>query len=180
MTTEEIADLFQAKPIGRGRYQALCPSHRDQKPSLAISSGLHGKILLKCWAGCSVVAILGAAGLSISELFPSSKPLTRAQREEFLRKKAARQTWNEARVEYSREVFDRERMSEICVQYLGSQLALIPDGSADEKRLIQEFHAALDEFRRAERESERAISLNRSLWPVTAIANHGGRELVAA
>ena len=180
MTTDEIVELFQAKPIGRGRYQALCPAHRDQKPSLAISDGLDGRILLKCWAGCSVVAILGAAGLSVSQLFPSSKPLTGASREELLRKKASREAWNEARTEYSREVFDRERMSEIRARNLGRELALTADGSPEEKRLIQEFHVALDEFRMAESESERVISLNRKPLPFEMALNDGGHQLVAA
>ena len=180
MTTPEIAQLFQAKPIGRGHYQALCPAHRDQKPSLAISEGLDGRVLLKCWAGCSVVAILGAAGLRVSQLFPSSKPLTKARREEFLRKKGSREAWNEARTEYSREVFDRERMSEIRARNLGGELAFTADGSPEEERLIREFHVALDEFRMTESESERVISLSRKPLPFEMAANHGGRQLVAA
>ena len=46
--------------------KARCPAHHDRKPSLSVSEGKSGKILVKCHAGCSqkdVIAELRAQGL---------------------------------------------------------------------------------------------------------------------
>ena len=45
---------------------ARCPAHEDRKPSLSISSGKDGKVLVRCHAGCDqrdVIAILRQRGL---------------------------------------------------------------------------------------------------------------------
>jgi len=47
---------------------ALCPAHSDKSPSLSIGEG-GGKILLHCFAGCSVEAICAAAGIEVRDLF---------------------------------------------------------------------------------------------------------------
>lgn len=53
-----------------GKYKALCPAHDDRNPSLAIKEGDDGKILLKCWSGCSFESIVSALGLEPQDLFP--------------------------------------------------------------------------------------------------------------
>lgn len=58
-----------------GRFIARCPAHEDRSPSLTLRSEDTGVILLHCFAGCSPDSILGAVGLSFSDLFP--EPLTR-------------------------------------------------------------------------------------------------------
>lgn len=58
-----------AKRTGTG-YTACCPSHDDTNPSLSISEGDDGKILLKCFAGCSLADICRSLGISQSDLFP--------------------------------------------------------------------------------------------------------------
>jgi len=52
-----------------GKYMARCPCHNDSTQSLSVSVGRENKILLKCFAGCSVEGIVGAMGLSLSDLF---------------------------------------------------------------------------------------------------------------
>ena len=45
---------------------ARCPAHEDRKPSLSISSGRDGKVLVYCHAGCDqrdVIAVLRERGL---------------------------------------------------------------------------------------------------------------------
>ena len=49
---------------------ALCPAHEDRNPSLTFKLATDGKILLKCWAGCTVYDICSALELDISDLFP--------------------------------------------------------------------------------------------------------------
>ena len=55
---------------GQNRYMACCPAHDDKNPSLAISQLPDGRILLKCFAGCDVMSVMQAVGLSVSDLFP--------------------------------------------------------------------------------------------------------------
>ena len=51
-------------------WTACCPAHGDKNPSLGIRLMDDGRILLHCFAGCSVEEIAGAAGLSITDLYP--------------------------------------------------------------------------------------------------------------
>jgi hypothetical protein len=53
-------------------WLAKCPAHDDKKPSLSISAGADGRVLLHCFASCVVEAIVAALGLSMSDLFPES------------------------------------------------------------------------------------------------------------
>jgi len=53
-------------------WVACCPAHHDQEPSLSIGIGEGGQALLKCFAGCSLEAIVQAIGMSIADLFPGS------------------------------------------------------------------------------------------------------------
>ena len=63
--------LEGVKPTGVNRWMAKCPAHDDRFPSLAVSTGDDGTILLKCFAGCNVGEITAAVGLRISDLFPN-------------------------------------------------------------------------------------------------------------
>lgn len=74
-TTEDnlgllLSQLTKVKQNGRGQYIACCPSHDDKHPSLAIRQTDDGKILLKCFCGCSAYEIVSAIGLSLTDLFP--------------------------------------------------------------------------------------------------------------
>lgn len=62
---------------GENSYRALCPAHYDKKPSLSISQGSDGKILLYCHAGCATTDILEAAGLKTEDLF--NEPLQKTR-----------------------------------------------------------------------------------------------------
>lgn len=55
---------------GNHTWMACCPAHDDRNPSLAIKELPDGRILLKCFAGCEVMSIMGALRLSVSDLFP--------------------------------------------------------------------------------------------------------------
>lgn len=62
---------LKAKKVGK-RWSARCPAHEDSSPSLSISEGSEGRVLLKCHAGCTVDAIRAALGASWSDLFAES------------------------------------------------------------------------------------------------------------
>jgi len=64
-----LNNLRKVKRTGSGKWVACCPAHDDRSPSLAIKDD-NGKVLLHCFAGCSVPDIMGAIGLEIAELFP--------------------------------------------------------------------------------------------------------------
>lgn len=51
-------------------YKAKCPAHDDRTASLSVTRGESGAILVRCFAGCSYQQIIGALGLSASQLFP--------------------------------------------------------------------------------------------------------------
>ncbi len=58
-----------AKTSGDG-YSTCCPSHDDSTPSLSISEGTDGKVLVNCFAGCSPENICQSLGINLSDLFP--------------------------------------------------------------------------------------------------------------
>lgn len=64
--------LEGVKPTGSNKYQAKCPHHKDNKPSLSIKD-TDDKILLYCHAGCSVDNILHSIGLTERDLFKESE-----------------------------------------------------------------------------------------------------------
>lgn len=70
MTAGELALRVQAKPAPGGRWMARCPAHGDDRESLQIATGQDGRVLLKCFAGCPLEAILEAAGMTTPDLFP--------------------------------------------------------------------------------------------------------------
>ena len=69
MTTAEIVTRLNARKNGAG-WTAKCPGHDDKTPSLSISEGREGRILLKCFAGCTTEAIIAAMGLKMADLMP--------------------------------------------------------------------------------------------------------------
>ncbi len=64
-----LARLAKVRKVARG-WQACCPAHDDHNPSLRVSVGEDGRILLYCFAGCSTEAIIQSLGLASSDLFP--------------------------------------------------------------------------------------------------------------
>lgn len=66
--------LERVKATGPGRWSACCPgplhNRGDRNPSLSVTTGDDGRVLLRCFTGCDVSAIVGAVGLELSDLFP--------------------------------------------------------------------------------------------------------------
>lgn len=65
-----LSALQKVRPTANGEWVARCPSHNDKSPSLAVKDCGDGRILLHCFAGCSVEEVTGAIGLSLSDLMP--------------------------------------------------------------------------------------------------------------
>lgn len=82
-----LARLDKVKQTRSDAWQACCPAHDDRSPSLNIRMAEDGKMLVRCWAGCSAADIMAAVGLELSDLFP------RRERDTWSRPVAASQRW---------------------------------------------------------------------------------------
>lgn len=78
---ENILSRLEKVKGRNGAYTACCPAHGDKSPSLAIRELDDGRILMKCFANCSVQEIMGAIGMEIGDLFPdTNKDLPQVKR----------------------------------------------------------------------------------------------------
>ncbi len=65
MNAEKIGKALGGRKTGGG-WMARCPAHDDRTPSLAVRQAEHGKVLVRCHAGCDqerVIAALRRQGL---------------------------------------------------------------------------------------------------------------------
>ena len=54
----------------KASFEACCPAHGDKSPSFRIDVTQDGRILVHCFAGCSVDEICRACNIHITDLFP--------------------------------------------------------------------------------------------------------------
>ncbi len=67
-----ILDRVQKlKKTGANKWLACCPAHDDRSPSLSVKY-VDDKILIHCFAGCSVVDVVEALGLELKDLMPDN------------------------------------------------------------------------------------------------------------
>ena len=73
---QRVLDKLDFVTDGTNYWSACCPSpwHGkdgvDRSPSLSITVGRYGGVVLRCWAGCSIKNIVYGLGLKIRDLFP--------------------------------------------------------------------------------------------------------------
>jgi hypothetical protein len=72
MAVEDLLSRLSKVKGRNGSWTACCPAHDDKSPSLAIREE-GGKVLLHCFGGCEVSAIVGAVGMDMTELFPPNE-----------------------------------------------------------------------------------------------------------
>ena len=65
-----LSRLEKVKRIANDRYTAICPSHDDRSPSLAIKDA-DDRLLLHCFCGCETADVLSAIGLTFADVMPS-------------------------------------------------------------------------------------------------------------
>ena len=74
-----ISRLHKVKRTGAGRWIAACPSHPDKHPSMGVRELDDGRVLVRCYSGCSVEEILGALASNSSSV-PAETDRTREAR----------------------------------------------------------------------------------------------------
>lgn len=78
---ELLAKFETVREDGHGGWMVSCPAHGDKNPSMHVSLGNDGRILIKCHAGCATEDVLAAIGLKMRDLMPDNgKGRARASR----------------------------------------------------------------------------------------------------
>jgi len=65
-----LSRLDKVRASGQGRWMARCPAHGDKGASLSVRELADGRVLVHCFGGCDVQAVVGAVGMELSDLFP--------------------------------------------------------------------------------------------------------------
>ena len=65
-----LSRIEKPKRTGAGSWICRCPAHQDKSPSMTVREVEDGRVLVHCFAGCSVEEILSAVGLTFDALFP--------------------------------------------------------------------------------------------------------------
>src|SRR5262252_5342725 len=74
MTIQALLSRLERVRRSANGWTARCPAHDDATPSLAVTVGEDGRILIKCFAGCEVGEIVGALGIDVVDLFAGPAP----------------------------------------------------------------------------------------------------------
>ena len=78
-----LSRLDKVKRTGKDSWRACCPAHRSTKQSLAIRDD-SGRVLIHCFAeGCDISDVLGAVGLTFSDIMPERIGEYKASRKPF-------------------------------------------------------------------------------------------------
>ena len=72
-----LARLDDPKPTTRDRWRSSCPACGGNKSALSVGIGNGDTVLIQCFKGCDVDAVVAAIGLQLHDLFPAK--LTRSQ-----------------------------------------------------------------------------------------------------
>lgn len=64
---ERLNDVTRS---GTDKWKACCPAHDDKQASLSIGIGAGDKVLLHCFAGCTLDAICAALSITPQDLYP--------------------------------------------------------------------------------------------------------------
>jgi hypothetical protein len=70
---ELVASRLQNVKRKEKTFTARCPAHPDRNNSLSVTEADEGQVLMKCFVGCDVSAIVAQIGLSMADLFPKEK-----------------------------------------------------------------------------------------------------------
>ena len=75
MTIDEFLDKLEGVQSVPGGWQAICPAHDDNSPSLQITEREDGSIGVHCHAYCPTEAVMAALGCTMAHLFPGGSSM---------------------------------------------------------------------------------------------------------
>lgn len=154
MTTESLADTLKARRTGRLKWLARCPAHEDRSPSLSITEGRDGRVLVHCFAGCKPEAVLKAVGLTFADLKPTSTPLSSSERAQLAREREQHEAAEQEGKQKERVTIDRIRRLEAIEEALMDKLVCMPIGE-ETNAVARLYHHALDLRRKTEESWEK-------------------------
>ena len=68
-----LSRLLKVRKTGANSWMACCPSHGDKNPSMTVSEGTDGRILVHCFSHqCGIDDITSAVGLEVKDLMPEN------------------------------------------------------------------------------------------------------------
>ncbi len=131
-----LAKLPDARRDGPG-FKARCPAHEDHNPSLNVTEAEDGKVLLRCWSGCSTESIVEAMGLTMRDLFPESDRQRLATQPKTTKPKPTFPTVEAALADYERHLGPRAATWNYHDQH-GNQIGVVARwNKADGKKDIR-------------------------------------------
>ena len=65
-----LPQLARVRRTAPARWSASCPAHEDRSPSLSVRELDDGTVLIHDFGGCSVEDVVGAVGLTLTDLYP--------------------------------------------------------------------------------------------------------------
>ena len=143
MNASELASRLGARRVGRDKWIARCPAHKDRHPSLSIAVGRKVPVVLKCMSqGCETKAILAALDLTWKDVFDEA-PIDRKTLRALERQKAMRDAAARADRVLVRDACRGASLWYATAQRLGARMAAFPD----ENGLPAQFHRALAKAR---------------------------------
>jgi 5S rRNA maturation endonuclease (ribonuclease M5) len=69
VTVEAVLDQLERVTKNGAGWMARCPSHEDRNPSLSVTEGDDGRVLVHCHSGCTLEQVLAALGLEQRDLY---------------------------------------------------------------------------------------------------------------
>jgi len=69
VTVQEFLSRLDRVSKTHTGWMACCPAHEDARPSLSVAATDEGRILLRCFAGCELAAIVEAMRIEVRDLF---------------------------------------------------------------------------------------------------------------
>lgn len=136
-----LGRLEGVRKSGANRWRARCPSCGGKNATkLSVYEPDSGRVLIHCFSGCDVAAIVGAVGMDLADLFPPRV-------DDDKRKPRVRKPWSARDV-----VAALEHECLVGVQLLNMLAAGAVIGTANRQRAkvcAERFVALADELRRA-------------------------------
>ena len=126
---DEFLSKLEKLTKTKNGWESCCPGHDDQRPSLTITEGQDGKILLHCQSnGCEPANIMQCVGMSARDLFlPRASPLS------------GKRDWGEMTASYDYRRADGSLSYQVCRYEKPDTVRGGPnDGAATVKKTFQQ------------------------------------------